>query len=185
LEAVSRKECDTANAPDAHPHGQPCCSCAACSSRESCIDKSSPTFARPAYTGVSRHGVAVLRLGFSWLTGTLMVRRVTAASCGPRLRDRLDTADGNLPEKSAINADAHGWGEGREVTRKRNILPSKYGERRAAMQALGRCTWTCNTCARSWCGEIETEIRCGEKKIYPCRVAFWTERMILLKYLKI
>lgn len=33
-----------------------------CSSRdrESCIDKSSPTFARPAYTGALRRGVAVL-----------------------------------------------------------------------------------------------------------------------------
>lgn len=99
--------------------------------RESCIDKSSPTFARPAYTGALRRGVAAT--GFSWLTGTLMARRaMVASSCEPRLRDRLDTADGNLPEKSAINADTRGR-EGREVTRKRNILSSKYGERRAAI----------------------------------------------------
>lgn len=75
--------------------------------RESCIDKSSPTFARPAYTGAvvaSRFSTDVL-VTYRYPHGT---RRATRASCEPRLRDRLDTADGNLSEKSAINADARG-----------------------------------------------------------------------------
>lgn len=110
---------------DAHPHGQPCSSCAACSlrDRESCIDKSSPTFARPAYTAGASP---------PWRRASLVTYRYPhgapchgSTSCEPRLRDRLDTADGNLPEKSAINADARGRREGREVTRKRNIPSSR------------------------------------------------------------
>lgn len=104
--------------------------CAVPRDRESCIDKSSSTFARPAYTcihgGFCRSLSLRGKLQSSWLTGD--PRGVCPR--GPRSALRHD--ERNLAENSPIKCgydDERGTRGGGSVTRKRNI-PSSECKRR-------------------------------------------------------